>query len=79
MKINKINYTFEQLMMAKIVDAVSMMLWSKSKDGQKGINRPKSVVEKLINPKKTEVKDDVLKFDSIEEFELAKKKILERG
>lgn len=57
--------TIEQMMLAGLVDRVSLLLWQRTKDGVEGRNRPKSVLEALEG-QNTQVYQH---FDSIEEFE----------
>lgn len=47
MKINKMAYPLETMLLASAVDKLSLILWSKTKDGSKGINRPKMITEML--------------------------------
>ena len=56
--------TIEQTMMAGILDRLSILLWSKTKDGQKGINQPKSIIES-VNEKP---KEKITSFNSGEDF-----------
>jgi hypothetical protein len=45
------------LLLASAVDRLSLLLWAQSKDGQKGINRPKMIVDILNGEEeKTKVK-----------------------
>lgn len=52
------------------VDALEMLLWAKTDDGQKGKNPPKSVVNALlgIEEEKNANKDDVMTFETPEDF-----------
>jgi hypothetical protein len=56
----------EQLMLAGIVDRLSLLLWSKTEDGIKGINKPKLVLGTLEGRQQESLYQH---FDSIEEFE----------
>lgn len=68
-KMKLINQTvsLENLLLAGISDSLNELMWSKTKDGQKGINKPDSMVAILTN-KKQDKKDDVIVFDSGEDF-----------
>lgn len=56
---------------------MSLLLWTKTKDAEKGRNRPESIVDKMLgNETKQEFEHDV--FDSVEEFEKAREKALRR-
>lgn len=67
-------YTFEQIMMASILDAVRMLVWMQSEDGARGSNRPQSVVSQLLGEE-----DDIEGFSSAEDFEAAKADIIGGG
>lgn len=58
------------LMLANIFDQVNVLVWLNSKDGQKGTNRPKRIVDTLINENQTKG------FNTPEEFEKAKDRII---
>lgn len=46
--------TLEQILMARMVDELSWLHWSKTKDGSKNRNRPQSVLKALTEEKKEE-------------------------
>ena len=51
-------------------------MWSKTKDGQKGRNQPKSIVDSINNPIREK---EGMSFNTGEEFEKMKLKILKGG
>ena len=61
------------LLLAAAVDRLSLLVWSKTKDAEKGRKKPKSLVE-VLNGKKKE--SDVMAFNTAEEWERAKAKII---
>lgn len=65
----------DTLLNAAAVDALNFLVWSKSKDGAKGRNRPASIFAKLMNDEK----NDVMAFDSGAAFEAARERILNGG
>lgn len=67
---------FDRLLLAGISDKLSYILWSKTKDGAKGRNKPKSILEMLTDPKK---QSNQLAFHSGEEFEQMRARILAGG
>lgn len=69
----KVNFT--TLLLASAVDRLSLLLWSKTKDGQKGRNRPKSIVDMLNKQHK---QPENLGFSSGEEFEKARQQLLRK-
>lgn len=60
------------LLLAGIYDGISLLLWSKTKDGEKNRNRPKSFLKSLTQKPDSAVKA----FRSPEEFERVRKKIM---
>lgn len=64
---SKQTLTLEQVLLAVIADNLQFISWSKTKDAQHNKNKPKSIVNKLIN--KEETKEDLEKFETPEEFE----------
>lgn len=67
----------ETTLLASIVDRLSLSLWLQTKDGQKGVNRPKSIVDQLTKQDKEERDErDYLVFESGEDFENYRKALL---
>lgn len=65
----------ETLLLAGILDRLSVLLWGQTKDGQKGINRPTMILDTLIS--KEEKISDVIVFNSVEDFERTRDEIIE--
>lgn len=65
-------------LLAAAVDRLSMLVWAKTKDAQKGRNRPRSIFEALTEETKKPA-DDLVLFDSAEDFEAARQKIIQKG
>jgi len=63
----------EYMMGAAIIDHLATLIWMQSKDGHKGRNRPESLLNRLIGQAQ---RDDIVAFNSVEEFEAARKMIL---
>ena len=59
-----------EFLMATIIDRLNLLLWTKTKDAEKGRNRPKSIIDNFTR------NNDVSSFRNKEDFEIAKKKIL---
>lgn len=76
MKMNGLNYTLEETLLASIVDKVSLLLWTKTKDAEKGINRPKSLLSQMLGEEENG-ENEV--FNSSEDFEKRKMELLKRG
>jgi hypothetical protein len=62
-------------LLATIADYLAMIFWTKTKDGQNGRNRPKSIREALENGNKKD--NEIVGFESVEEFEQAREALLE--
>ena len=60
------------LLPAAILDQLSMLVWMQSKDGQKGINRPKSLVKAMTAGETEQVKS----FRTADEFQAERERIL---
>lgn len=73
LKIQDLKYSLDTVLLANIVDRLSYLVWFKTKDGQKGRNRPMSVAQKLLGLGETK---KVIAFTSASDFENAKHAIL---
>ena len=75
MKLSQQTASIETMLLAGISDKLGILLWAQTKDGQKGKNRPISILEKVLNlPKKR--KEEVA-FASGEEFESTRNLLLQ--
>ncbi len=59
------------LLLSGIVDRLNLLLWSKTKDGLKGINKPKSILDELYNKE-----SDISAFASGKEFEEERNRLI---
>lgn len=75
LKMSGMKVPLHVILSAIAVDQLKLLVWSKTKDAEKGMNRPKPI--SLMFMDKTE--DDNLSFSSSEEFEKAKSEILKGG
>lgn len=66
MKMNNQLVDINSLLLAGISDKLSTVLWWKTKDGQKGVNRPDSLVDVITNVQPKE--KNVIAFSSGEDF-----------
>ena len=76
LKISGQKVSSDTLLLASIVDRLSILVWTKTKDGQKGRNQPKSIVDSINNPIREK---EGMSFNTGEEFEKMKLKILKGG
>ncbi len=74
MKMSNQTVPIETMLLAGLFDRMSVLLWSKSKDGQKGINKP-LMISASLNATEPKQKSSVV-FDSGEDFEQRRKEIL---
>lgn len=72
MKVNKLKVSTEKLILAKLVDNTNLILWSKTKDAEKGKNRPKSLLESLLKDNNNNEE----KFTSSKDFEKRRQKLI---
>lgn len=66
--------TTDTVFSAAIVDRLSLLVWAQTEDGRKGRNRPKSLLDALSGV--SEEKDDVVTYESGDDFERARQKLL---
>lgn len=64
----------EILLLAGIVDRLSLILWTKTKDAEKGWNRPKSILDELYNKE-----SEVSAFTSGKEFEAERNRLIKEA
>ncbi len=74
MAINGTKVPTDTLIMALIYDKLSQWVWMHTKDGRKGMNPPSSLAKMLSEEKKEKT---VRSFDSGEEFDAMRKRIIE--
>ena len=65
----------ETILLSHIADSLQMLVWFKTKDGQHNRNRPKSILQEIMKDPES---DKYMAFDSPEEYEAARRKIIER-
>lgn len=76
MKLSGLKVGIETMLLAAAADRLGMLVWMQSEDGRKNRNRPKSILNALINDEKKE--NDIMVFSSIEDFEREKHRLLEK-
>lgn len=74
MKLSGQKVPLETLLLAGIVDRLSILVWGKTEDGQKGINRPPMISDILTG--ENEKEKDIVVFDSGEDFERIRNEIM---
>lgn len=73
MKISGAKVQPDFLLLAAAVDRLSLLVWSKTKDAERGRNRPKSLVDVLSGKER---ESDIMAFETAEEWEEAKARII---
>lgn len=63
------------ILIAGIYERLDLLLWSKTKDGQKNRNRPKSIIDSLSVKSKEK---DHSNFTSVEDFEKRRQEIIKK-
>lgn len=78
MKLSGYEYPLETILLAKICDNTSYLLWFNSEDGQKGKNRPKSILNSMLNIQEENDEltpnDEFMTFDTFDDYEAYRKK-----
>lgn len=54
MKMSGSRITSDLILLASAVDRLSLLVWGNTEDGQKGRNKPMSILDALLNPEKKE-------------------------
>lgn len=75
-KLQNSKTTLTNYLLAGILDRLSLLVWANTKDAQKGLNRPKMVVDSLFDSVKNR---DNISFSSSEDFEKERERILKGG
>lgn len=78
MKMSNQTVSFETLLLAGISDKLSVLLWTKTKDAEKGKNLPKMIMDGLLPYKKEMSPADTSIFDSSEDFERRRNELIKQ-
>lgn len=74
MKLNENVISFDQMIMISILDHLKLLVWLNSDDASNGTNRPKSLLNELLGTNDQNIRV----FNSKEDFEEERRKIIER-
>lgn len=77
LKLSGSKQSLETMLLASAVDRLSMLVWAKSRDGQRNRNKPKSIVEELTNG--GERNDNIRVFSTPEEFDSYRARFVKGG
>ncbi len=76
MAMSKIKYSFDTLLIAAILDNLNQRTWAMSEDARNGGNRPQHILNRLLGEEYQEQDQTEMGFESGEEYERARRKIL---
>lgn len=76
-EISGLKRPLEVMLLASVLDALNILIWFKTKDGAKGVNRPESVAKKLSEDHSEQ--EEYEAYDSIEAYEAARKERIQNG
>lgn len=80
MKLSNQTLLIDTLLKASIADSLKTLVWFQTEDGQKGKNRPASLISLLTNSNRTDNEiNDVIVFNSGEDFEKQRKQLMKGG
>ena len=79
LKMSGNKYSLETLLDIMTFDNINWIKWSKTKSAQDGGQPPERIYDMLLGRKEEAKDSDVVTFDTPEEFEAARRKILEGG
>lgn len=72
MRAANMKLTTKELLLAKIADSLSILIWQNTEDGHKGINIPKSIIDEINR----DHSKDIRGFDSGSEFEAERQRLI---
>lgn len=70
MKISDVDMPLNIMLLVRIIEQLNLLIWSKTKDGAKGKNRPKSILKHMQKKDK-----NIRSFTTGKDFEKERKKI----
>ena len=82
MALSKSKVSSDTLLRALMVDRLSLLVWAKTKDAQKGKNRPKSIIDSILRATEEPAKQKpklTQGFATGADFEAARARILQGG
>ena len=78
MKISGRKIPNDTALLAAAVDRLTTLVWFKTKNGMKGINRPDSILARLMEIEQKPKEKEFATFRTVEEFEAARRKAMNR-
>lgn len=74
LKLSDQKVSIDTLLLAGIMDRLSVLVWGQTVDGQKGRNKPKMITDSLTKKEKAE--SDVIVFNSGKDFEKTRQRLI---
>ena len=78
MKMNGQKIDAKTALLAAMVDRLTILAWFQTEDGNKGRNRPASILARLLETEQKPKEKDVKDFRTAEEFEEARRRAMNR-
>lgn len=75
-KLSGQSLSMDTLLLARCSDILALILWSKCKPGTR---RPDSILQILTGSSERSINDEIMPFDSIEQFMAARQKAMKGG
>ena len=75
MRAASMQYSLESMLLASITDSLAFIAWSKTEGAKNGTGRPQQILKRML--KAETKKDDIVVFESGEEFEKERRRIIE--
>lgn len=76
MKMNNVRHSLDTVLLAAAVDRMSLLLWIQTVDGAKGVNKPLSILDQLLEKEENK---EIESFESPEDFINEWNKLANRG
>ena len=76
MKVSGAVLSQRDLILSQIADYTALNVWAKTKDAKHGRNKPTPIRELIANANKKDENDDIVGFDTPEEFERERQRII---
>ena len=74
MKLSGIEVDPQAMLLASIADGVNLLVWQKTKDAMRGLNRPASI----LNSKKKKKQNAEVVYESSKDFEIARQSLIKK-
>ncbi|MDD3185909.1 MAG: DUF5361 domain-containing protein [Anaerostipes sp.] len=76
MKLNNLEADTRTILLSMVADSLAFIAWSKTEDGMKNKQRPKSILSQIMGMDREDSSSSNMVFDSLDEYKAAWKKIV---